>query len=1065
MATGMSSGGTKSSLVSALGMSKPPNRLIESPERREQQLRSERKSLESGLEGYSRAIGQTQSEFERHILAKDDYERLLSIRQQLSDLASPPVSPVETIAPESESAAVEDLEKRAAWRKAASAFHPYRLIGERIQKADPDSVVAADIIRLQAEALRKVSDFQYDEAIAKLARGTELAKSAQEEINRQKAAIALETAADEEDQVAAFSMVVRVEDSEYGFDTDTDAKHFYLANTVGETGVLEKSETLRKMESVLAKCLERKERLEKAGASIDEIVQSVFKNVPPALWPDSVVKEVQLYKAVTAQIEAEKGLEEAENILKQGAEKAETVGLVISGGKALNEWAGEKFGEEHEKVAEFTETMKAFATGFAIATDLTGAAFSGVDALDKTSELHELEDNPVKEKIIEFERNKAIVACVNSLVGLGLNEGSELVPVLGAVVKGKDVLMEAAKAGYYFRNTLDLKVLTKGAKTDPRSAALLPLARLAREQNIAMSEAALNAVGSALEAAGKATELAHVAAPAGLALDVTGKIVRYGGKIIITGINMSDAKKAADLITQAAGPPPLRRAQIEVMKYASKYAKIAVVHLALKERDPWAIGHLENIGLERLDIDHPATSSKLIREYMALKAGGLLGAEQGEDQLEDGLMMKLAKGAGGGIASAAEWIRDKIVGRDTCIEYDPAWRAGVANLTLDAWAEVRTEAIAAGWYDSRPNLEEVLTTYGKAQTAHNLSYGDSLDKQIEFASELYAALEAVKVATCSIKAVANDQTTEHAGMKVFTQQWSKLADSRLDQVKQDRAKLIEAKAFPGLEGEVLEQAKQKFLDEAVETAKREQAVKAGERQAAIARLWDAHKIKTPWVTCTLNEFPNKIRSGLLTFGATGAMDFHESEVAELVVEVGELRSALLERLGRELLASPDDELGKNFTASAMSADRFVVEALRTACEQLYHDKMRREGATEASLWSPSSSDIVLDWEQWRRVIAAAKSGGWDQETNTGFTDSLKAYQEARRAFDSESQKTTPNPTVVEQQRGLVLGTLDELEKKLRAFRPVTKQKFHHPGLLAYRAGMLELCLAARVQCG
>jgi len=393
------------------------------------------------------------------------------------------------------------------------------------------------------------------------------------------------------------------------------------------------------------------------------------------------------------------------------------------------------------------------------------------------------------------------------------------------------------------------------------------------------------------------------------------------------------------------------------------------------------------------------------------------------------------------------------------------WRAGVADLTVEGWEGVRAEAIAAGWYDSRPKLDGVLNTYGQAQTAYNLSYGAELDKQIQLGAELYAALSEVKEAIRGIEAVTNDKSTEHLGMKAFTQQWYNLADSRMTQVSKDRSKLIDTKDFPGKTGFELEQAKQQVLDQALETAKLRQAEKVQERTIAIERLWDAHKIKTPWTTCKLAEFPDKVKSGIFTFGATGAMDFHDKEVRALQVEVRKLREAVLVRLGRELMASTEETLANDFTASAMTADRVVIESLRLICEDLYDKKMRDSDTTEAPLWSPSPTDIVLDAKQWRKVITAAKSGGWDQESNTGFTDALKAYQEARQAFDEEQRKSTPNPTTVEQKKGLVLGALDEFARKLNDFHPVTKQKFHHPGLIEYREGMRELCTAARVQFG
>ena len=201
--------------------------------------------------------------------------------------------------------------KRPLWKKAVGEFEPYRALGERLQRLDDSSGTGAKILNLYSSAFSQAKANQFEGALADLAAATKLAKTAQGELDQQKRTIASQTASEEEEQLAAFGMVVQVDDPEYGFDTDKDAKNFYLANTLGEKGGLEKSETLIKIESVLNDCIERKIALEKAGASIDEIIQTVFKNIPKAFWPDSIVKEVVLFKAVSAQIESEQALAEA----------------------------------------------------------------------------------------------------------------------------------------------------------------------------------------------------------------------------------------------------------------------------------------------------------------------------------------------------------------------------------------------------------------------------------------------------------------------------------------------------------------------------------------------------------------------------------------------------------------------------------------------------------------------------------------------------------------------------------------------------------------------------------
>ncbi|ADB15913.1 hypothetical protein Psta_1235 [Pirellula staleyi DSM 6068] len=1041
-------------LALALGMSPPPSGKVEKVVDVDR-LEWEKERLERSIEDYSPHVSEKRPDFERRVLGRDDYERLVSVRQQLEEAKRP--QPVREDAPVETAPKKNDKEKRTAWRKANSEFHPFKLLGERLKEKESAPGKGAEIMAKFDLAMTKADEFDYDAGIALLGEAIVLAKAAQVEIEREKVLAQQFATEKEEEHKALFDFVVIVEDKEYGFDTDTDAENFYLANTIaeGSSGTLVKSDKLKKMEKAITECAERKRALQAKGATIDEIVSTVYKNIPEALWPDDVVKEVALYKSVTAQIEAEKGIEEAENALKSLSETTETVETVVGIAESGIDFLKEKFGEHNEKFKQAMEVMGTFAKGISLTNSMLGAGAEGLSSGESAMELEELKDNPVKEKILEFERNKAIVTCVNGLVGAGLGFASDWVPVLGAVVSGKDMLLEVAKAGYYFKNTLNLKVLEKGAKTDPRSAALLPLARLAREQKIALAESALKAVSSALETAGKATELSVVASPIGAGLSTAGTVISIGTTAFITGINWSDAAKAAKLIADAAGPPPLRRAQVEVMKFSSKYAKVAICHLAMKERDAWAIGHLENMGLGRTDIDHPQTSSKLLREYMALKGGGILGDEQGEDQETFG--ESIIGKAGKKIAEGAEWVRDKIVGRDKSIVYNPAWRADLVDLSIAGWKEVHKQAIAAGWYDSRPNLEGALATYEQARQAYSDANPDDNEACIAASTALVTALETLQSEINDIEPVANDRTTEHSGMKAFLFEWWRLAGERRDSAAETRSRYIDYKAFPGLEGEALELAKKDVLEKAVEAAVIDQKRKRDARTAEITRLWDAYEITTPYVKCKLLEFPSKIEAGMFR---DYNLNFGEPEKRQLEPEVNQLREMVISRLVSELIASPDDQLRRNFVASAMTAEKIVAEALRAACQRLFEAKN-----PPTRMWTPKPADIVLDGRVWQRVMSEAETreGGWAKPGATGFTKLLEAYQTGVRDFEIEQNRKPVNPTALEQKRGLLLGAIDAVEKAFKGFRPVTAQKFFHPGLITYRDGIVELCVAARIK--
>lgn len=982
-----------------------------------------------------------------------------------------------------------DLKKKPQWAKEAAKFRSQKLLADRLLAAGDSDGRGAEILAAYEKAVKAADDDRFDDALELLAEANRIADEAREQVLNEKNRIAEETRKDSEKQREVFNLIVKTSDVKYGFDVDVDAKYFHLANNVDDLGGLKPSKELLAMADVMKTCAERKLQMQKAGASIDEIVETVYANVPKSLWPDDIVKEVVLYKSVKAEIEVEEQLAEVQDDLEKLSDASETAGTVsdvVEGLSGIPEGiekvaekiatttkvlgvdvpeklkgAAEKVAEKlknAEKLGEAMKVIETFTTGFTIANELFGSALKGIEAGEKSRELKEerekmggKEANPVKEKILEFERNKAIVECVNKLASLGLDQVSDFVPVLGAIGSGKDMLIEITKAGFYFKNTLNLEKLKKGAKADPRSAALLPLARLAREQKIALSESALNALSNAMQSAGQGMELAVISAPAGLVLDVSGKVLSFGTKVLIQGVKWSDAKEAARCIREAAGPPPLRRAQIEVMKNSSKYAKIAIVHLAMKENDPWAIGHLEAMGLGREDLDHPATTSKLIREYMALKAGGILGDKQDEEQetFGESILGKIGKGIG----SLAEKVGNKIVGRDTSIPYDSNWEATETGLVVSQWQATLQEAVEAGWYDTRPNLEAEFVAYSLAITNWNRVDSDKIDQCIEAAATLDAAMGTLRNQLNGVETLANDRKTKHEGMSNYIVRLLSMIDDQQRICHDQKEQYYNAKLFPGLSGEALEQARKEFIDQQVELAKQKQQEKAKARRELIAKLWDNYEFKSPYGKCKLSEFSK------LT--GKSPLEFTKLQVTEVEQVVKALRESVIDKLAEQLMASADDTvLRENFKPCAMNIESLVVETLRATCQQIYQEA---NVGTPEVLWQPREEDFVLVPERWREIIDLAKKGGWDQEENTGFTDSLKAFQAARLKFEEESKKTTPNPTVVQQQRGVILGALNEYEGKLKKFKPVTRLKFPHSGLVAYRHGMLDEVAVARTK--
>ncbi len=977
----------------------------------------------------------------------------------------------------------EDEKKRILWRKALAAFHPHKAFAERARAG-----AGKEIEKIYSEAMQQAKEKAYDEAIKLLNNATTLAKRAELALQSECEKLKLETMKAEDEQAEAFAFTTKVKDKEWGFDPDTDAPNFYLANSINELGGLETSPQLKKMQKVYTDCLKRRDQLKKQGASIGQIVDAVYKNIPKNFWPDDVVKEVMLYKAAKKEIEAEEGLAQSELDLEGAMEKVEdgpgflgeqtdqsyecslwvdTIKQKIDTGT----WAGTK-NSEGEKIevdtSKLTDTLSTYSTIFSALADTSMGFLNMASALDSQSELDEEDkkENPVKAKILEFQRNKALIQCVESLLSAGGDiAGAALVadalPVLGIITKSKDVLVDLAGAVSYFQNLAQIEKIKKGAQIDPRSAALLPLARQAREQKIAASDKLVSAVANMLKLAGKATEVGGVTVAVSMGLAIAGSAVSYGGKIVIASINWSDASKAVQSIKLAAGPPPNRKAQFDVLKNSAKYARVALAHLALKDRDPWAIGHLENLGLKREEIIiPPATSTKLLREYMTLKSGGI-GEEQ--ETFGESKVARAGKFLARGVVKGAKMVRDLIVGRDTGIPYDSDWRkdANTVAFAAEDWQKVRQEAIAAGWYDSRPEIGADLTAY---QQAHEKFVADlkndpkandtkALNQAIGAASALIEAVVAIRNHMRSIKALANDEVTPHAGMAAFLDVWGKKADDEATAATKKRSEWIDRMAFGGKTGTQLEQAKEEILTNAVKLAQENQAKKATEVRNKVEALWNSRSIPSPYGSTTMEKF---------TALAAKRLNLNGSETEALKSEVEILQLMVLEQLSQEVMAAPNEkELKERFEQSAKNYESLVVEGLRAACAEQYQIMVERTGATDgADGWKPGSGDVVLTVSAWEGVKKIAEKG-WTGKS-VDLNAPLKQYENALLTF-TQSDRSEENRTQLEQTQGVLLGQIDALVEALEKFQPLTNNQFNHPGLSAWRDEMIDLCASRRVE--
>ena len=292
-----------------------------------------------------------------------------------------------------------------------------------------------------------------------------------------------------------------------------------------------------------------------------------------------------------------------------------------------------------------------------------------------------------------------------------------------------------------------------------------------------------------------------------------------------------------------------------------------------------------------------------------------------------------------------------------------------------------------------------------------------------------------------IKAVANDRATPHAGMTAFLNGWYAETQKEPKRFIFARSAWIDRMAFGNKKGEALKQAKEELLSKSETEAREKQTEKAEEVRKKIDKLWESHKIPSPYGAVTIKDFTDK---------AVKELKLDDEAGKDLRAEVGDLWDTFHERLTQEVMAAPDDkELEKRFKLSAQTVDPIAAEALRAASERVYKEMLSRTGATDGEDgWTPSGGDVALGKDAWESVKSAAAKKGWKKGGDTGLTPALKNYAEALTQFTDQRDASPQNPTKLEQAQGVLLGRIDELVTALEDFQPLTDKQFNHPGLCA-----------------
>ncbi len=438
---------------------------------------------------------------------------------------------------------IADLEEKiegAQQGGQAKSVQDFQTQLQQLQSAQDEAQPLNDLYR---EAQEAAAELDYATATKKLDEATKIGLKLQENMKNMAKSVALETQKAEVADKETFDFASKTKDKNWGFDTDDDAKKFFIGNATNDLGGLVPAEKLKKMYAQVDAALGRLEQLLSSGMDPESAGDIAFKNIPKNFWPDRVVREVLMYRRARATFEQEQQAllvqQETQDLIDTVLEGGEggnekIASLVDTASKQLDSESLEKYKTKlndlqnqvsvmgpqalstltdkvgnkayeflnNEKLAQAGDVLNGFATEFGYASSGFGVLIKGAQAVKAGVDSSKIgDDDPVKQKLMEFKRNKAILDAVNKLidVGLGLDD---ICPALKIASGGKEMLQETIKAVQYFIKLAEIADLKADAKMDPETMMALPLARMARNQGVRASQATVNAVVAAMETAG-----------------------------------------------------------------------------------------------------------------------------------------------------------------------------------------------------------------------------------------------------------------------------------------------------------------------------------------------------------------------------------------------------------------------------------------------------------------------------------------------------------------------------------------------------------------------------------
>lgn len=894
-----------------------------------------------------------------------------------------------------------------------------------------------------------------------------------------------------------------------------------------------KSDQLKQMEHVFHVKQEAFDKLCKMGENPLKICHDVFKGIPESFWPPRAMKIVAAFRAAEAEFEEEALREEAKSLLK-APEQFKDVNDLRKAVEAAKE-AGDKAKDETKsgllKIEGVTENVVGELAGWvssiakladenmldndplgitgdvsaSVGTVLSGIAtvkdaVTAINMLRKASAEKKRADvkargedvskGLVKVKILEFERNRALVHFANHatdavLSGLGfVSKGAPVAgPLVGLVQNSKRLALALYEAGRYADMMGASLAYEQLSASDPESIVHLGLARQWKEEGLGSGRkcfqcamALLGMSGNVIELGGEASVIA--AAPgkiAGFAIDATKNVLTFGEKTIFTVGSWIEAERQVKKIKKARQQPPNYKAIAEVFSDTRKYARYLLAWGCVEDNDPWARAWVKGRGLSDRDLDDPNTSTQIIREYINVTQEGKLGDKQDEDpgRFGDTLIAR----AGKQIGKAGKWVGrpvlDAVLERDRGIGTD--WfeikleTDFVKNLNENQWKSHLERAVQNGLFHGShvKDLKKYFESVEQAFVDFSLlkdskSSGNATkDEQFQKAADgLYKALDALREAISAYDPVGNHKRP-HKCMEVYLLKLFEEIGKAKDDLATRREAYIQSIYLHNANGDKqrAKTLRDQALQDAVNADESKRVAIDDARRDVTVELFKSRKFKTPYGTYTVGADVYATMASDAAKTLTGAKEKDLKDDIEQICNVVCVR--ITDNLRGAVGAVAGNPAEKPFKSDYEKAFNRECDRLAPALYSKLESKFAEyvEGlnwnndgtvATPIDNLNDSKAMRTTAVDAWKRIVQDATVDQWANGKNK-VKETLGKFVEVNDMLQVELDALSNNVDLIGKWR---IACAD-LVRALESLPVLTTHQTPHPGMVDMRKRMLD----------